>query len=120
MGLVIVRMVSLESLHGSHTHYRGKERVLTVGLLTTAPSRVSEDVDVRSPESQSVILLVLSPAYCVVIFCTCLVRNICECLKVGLGIEGRRHTDGLRVDCGKTSPGHTVKGLVPPVVVRNS
>ena len=87
MSLVIIRMVSLKSLHCSYAHNRREVRIFSIGLLSAAPSRISEDIDVRSPEGQSVILLVQSLAYGIVILGTCLIRHICEGLKVGLGMN---------------------------------
>ena len=120
MSLVIIRMVSLKSLHGCYSHHGSEIWVFSVGLLSAAPPRISEDIDVRSPEGQSVILLVQSLAYGIVILGTRLIRHICEGLKVGLGIECGSHTDRLRIYGSKTGPCNAVKSLVPPVIIRNT
>ena len=120
MSLVIIRMVSLKSLHCSYSHHGSEIWVFSVGLLSAAPSRISEDIDVRSPEGQSVILLVQPLAYGIVILGTCLVRHICEGLKMSLGIECGSHTYSLRIYGGKTGSCNAVKCLVPPVIIRNA
>ena len=48
---------SLESAHHSQSHARCEIRVFAIGFLSTPPTRVAEDVDIRCPERQALIHL---------------------------------------------------------------
>ena len=48
--------VSLQAAHYRRPHFRRQERVLAVGLHTPSPARVAEDVDVRGPERQPLVI----------------------------------------------------------------
>ena len=50
VGLVIIRIVTLHAPHCLNSEHAGQIRVLTVGLLSPSPSRVTEYVYVRTPE----------------------------------------------------------------------
>ena len=52
VGLEILVIVALHTEDGLKAQHRGQIRVLTVGLLAAAPPRVTEDVDIRTPEAQ--------------------------------------------------------------------
>ena len=52
-GQVVLRIVALQSGHVGDAHAAGEERVFAVGLLSAAPARVAEDVQVRGPEIQA-------------------------------------------------------------------
>ncbi|MNJ01269.1 hypothetical protein D3C73_1608490 [compost metagenome] len=45
--LAVHRVIALQAVHEGHAHAGGEVRVLAVGFLAAAPSRVTEDVDVR-------------------------------------------------------------------------
>ena len=53
--LLAIVGIALQATYHGQSHLRRKERVLTIGLLTTAPAWVTEDVDVRGPERQTLI-----------------------------------------------------------------
>ena len=71
---------SLQSSNDLQSQYRGEIRVFSVGLLSASPARVSENVDVRSPESQALIFPIPAFALEVVEFCTGFVADGIEYL----------------------------------------
>ena len=120
MALEVCVVIALKSEYGSLAHYGCEERIFAIGLLASSPTRVSEDVYVRCPEGQSIVLLVQSFPDCLIVFCTSLIGNHGECPQVLFRIEGCRHTDGLRKYGCYTGTRNSVQGFVPPVVVRNA
>ncbi len=54
-GLEIGRVVTLQALDELHGQPAGQERIFPIGLLSPAPARITEDVDVRRPEGQALI-----------------------------------------------------------------
>ena len=52
----------LQAAHDGIAHDGGKIRVFAIGLLSPAPSRIAEDVDIGCPDAQAVELLVLARA----------------------------------------------------------
>ena len=52
-----VEGLSLQTIHHGKSHPRSKIRVLAVGFLSTSPSWVTEYIDVRSPEAQTLVAL---------------------------------------------------------------
>ena len=51
---------SLQSLDNLRSHDTGQIGILTIGFLSPAPSRVTEDIDIRRPYREAVELLVLA------------------------------------------------------------
>src|SRR5690606_34256520 len=58
----ILRIVALQTLDEFDAHQRGEKRILAVRLLTAAPARIAENVDVRRPERESLIAVALFAA----------------------------------------------------------
>ena len=50
--LEILIVVALHTENGLYTENSIQVRILTTGLLTTAPSRITEDIHVRTPEGE--------------------------------------------------------------------
>ena len=46
---------SLQTTYDSQSHLSCKERVLAIGLLTTTPAWVTENINVRCPERQTLV-----------------------------------------------------------------
>ena len=53
--LQMLRILSLKTSDISTSEFTGQIRILSVCLMTSAPSRIAEDIDIRSPEGQSLI-----------------------------------------------------------------
>ena len=109
--------VALQSADNRHAQLTGQVRIFSVGLHTAAPARVTEDVDVRRPEGQSLVLSgdpgsrqglpILDPG---------LVADRRKHLVHKRFIERSRHTDRHREDRRLPVARHAVQRLVPPVV----
>ena len=118
--LIIIRIIALQSAGYGYTHLLGQVRVLAIGFHTPSPARVTEDIDIRGPESKTFVTVVLLVFLVLVVFGTGLVADHREGLVNGVIVEGSRHGDRLR-EYGRTSgTSHAVKSLVPPVVSRDS
>ena len=126
IGLAIQRDRFLHAQDGLHTQYGIQVRVLTTGLLTTTPARITEDVDVGTPERQLRIAGIVRHALWyveqlrvivvgTVPVGTCLVADLREYVIYQLGIERSSQTDGLGID-GIAALADTMTGLAPPVV----
>ena len=126
VGLEIAAVIALHTQNGLHTQHGIQIGILTAGFLTTTPTRITEDVHVRAPESQLRIAGIVRHTHghieqlrIVVIrtvpIGTGLIAHLREHIIHQLGIEGSCHTDGLRID-GIAALTHTVTGLAPPVV----
>ena len=116
--LVVFRIRgTLEAVHHRASHHCHKVWILSICLLSTSPSWVTEDVDVGSPYCKSMILdrtftctglVELDP-----LLSGCYFKDILEKIVIPAG----SHTDSLREDRGKTISGRSVKCLVPPVIL---
>ena len=130
VGLEVLVVVALHTQNSLHTQHSVQIRVFTTSFLTTSPTRIAEDVHVRTPERQLRVAWIVSHTHwhieqlwIVVVGTvpvgTCLVRNGGEHFVHLLRVEGSRHTDRLRID-GVVALTHTVTSLTPPVVGRNA
>lgn len=54
-GRLVVRSVALQALDKADAQARGQAGILAVGLVSPAPARVAEDVDVGRPEGESLV-----------------------------------------------------------------
>ena len=50
------RIVALQSLYDGFAQQSGQVGVFAVGLLSPAPARIAEDIDVRGPERKALVL----------------------------------------------------------------
>ena len=107
---------ALQAADHGHAQLAGQVRVLAVGFHSASPARVAEQVDVRGPEGNALILKdsarlpgqpVLHPG---------LVADGREDLVHERLVEGGGHADGLREHRGGPVAAHPVQGFVPPVV----
>ena len=97
-----------------------KERIFAISLMTSAPSRVSENVDVGSPESKSLVNVPVI-VFCVnVVFCPRLGGGDVSRLFHKFGVKHGSHTDSLRKHCCNARTCKTVETLIPPVIRRNA
>ena len=126
IGLAIQRDGFLHTQHRLHTQHGVQIGVLTARLLSASPTRVTEDVDVRTPKGQFRIARIVGHALrhvkqlgVVVVGAvpvgTSLVADLREDVVDQLCIEGSSQSNGLGID-GIASLTHTVTGLAPPVV----
>ena len=118
----VIGIRTLQATYNGRTHLGCQIGILTIGLLSTSPSWIAEDVDVRCPIGQAAVDLTrLATLQVFVKERTSLRRGDVAHLLQSLRIERSRHTDGLRKDCYllfRTS--YPMQRLVPPVIGRNT
>ncbi len=114
--LEVLRVVALETLDEGHSHTAREVRILPVGFLAPAPARVTKDVDVGAPESETMVLAAVALAGELMVLGPGFVRYGRRHPAHQLRIEGRGQRDGLRENSGDARPAHAMEGFVPPVV----
>ena len=79
---VFRRLGALQTAHHGIAHHRGQVRVLTIGLLSSAPPRVAEDVYIGCPYRQTTHFHILAAQVVktVVVLCAELRRGHIETL----------------------------------------
>ena len=115
-----VERLSLQAIHHSKSHTCGEIRIFAISLLSASPSRITEDIDIRSPEAQTLISL----------YITRLLRHLRlgsrliaygskHLIEQGI-IPGRSHVHGDRENRGISVACHTMQRLVPPLKLRDT
>lgn len=85
--------------------------------MSASPTWVAVDVDVGSPERKTLIDLQRTILLGNLIFGSRLIRCSSEHIIYHTVIKRGSHTDGLREDGGKTGTCHSMKSLVPPIIL---
>ena len=111
---------ALETTHYGQSHLRCQIGVFAVGLLTTPPSGIAEDVDVGRPVRQTLIALDGACTFGLLGFHACLVADGGEHAVYHRIIPSgsHRHRDGE--DGGNTVTAYTMQGFVPPLELGDS
>ena len=112
--------VSLQSADKTNTQSAGQIGIFSVGFMTSAPPRIAENINVRTPDSQSLINIPVTVAALSVVFCARFIGNHACYLFLQFFIKHGSQTDRLREYGGGTCAGHTVQRFVPPVIGGNS
>ena len=107
---------SLQAADDGHAQLARQVRILAVGFHAPSPARIAEDVDVRGPEGDALILLHQPRLPGLVVLHPGLVADGREDFVNQRFIKGGGHADGLREHRGGPVAGHPVQGLAPPVV----
>ena len=116
----------LHTQHRLHTQHGIQIGVFATSLLTTTPTRITEDVNIRTPERQLRIARIVGDAlrhikqlWVVMIRTvpvgTGLVRDLRKDIEHQFLTESSSQTNGLRID-GITTLTDTMTGLAPPVI----
>jgi len=113
----VPRIVALQTAHERRAEHTREHRVLAPRFLSASPARVAEDIDVRRPEGQALVvpafpgepqrLVVLGPR---------LVRDGRGHPPHELRVPRGRQPDDLRKHRGPAVPRHAVQRLVPVIV----
>ena len=108
------QICTLQATNHPQSHLGVHEWVFTIGLLTTSPARVAEDVDVGCPERQTTIALefILASGHCVLgtrLVAHCRIDAFQQCV-----VERAGHTDALWEDGGYPVAPYAVQCLAPP------
>ena len=113
-----IRAVSLKSANEGDAQPARKKRVLPVCLVPSSPAGISEQIDIRRPESEPLIdvpivlqrgSIILRPAF------DCDGRR--DSFKKGI-VKGRSQADRLRKTRRGPRTRHSVERFVPPIVRR--
>ena len=114
--------IALQTTYHGIAHHTGQVRVFTVGLLSSAPSWVTEDVDVGCPYRQTAHLHILTTQIieAVVILCTELGGGDVEALIQQGGIKRRGHSYWFWEYSDITHIGSTMQCLTPPEELLNT
>ena len=115
---VVLRVVALHARDIRYAHAAGEEGIFAVGFLSTAPARVTEDVQVRRPEIQASADPYVSGFRVLHILDAPLNANLGRHGVNSRRVEGRSQTDGLWI-LRYTLVDHAVQRLAPPLVGGN-
>ncbi len=111
--------LSLQAFNKSHPHPGGKAGVLPIGFVPPSPSRVSEKVDIRRPEGKALIQASIPFFYLLIIFRPSLRCDDIPDFFQEFIIKRSRQANRLGKYRSRTRPGHSVKGFIPPIIIRN-
>lgn len=111
--------VALQSLDEGDAETGGQIGVLAVRFVTAAPSRITEDIYVRRPESQTFVNVAIALGRLHIVLCAGFRGDhFRDSLEIFL-IEHRSQADGLRKHGSGTGARHAMERLVPPVIGGN-
>ena len=118
----IMRIITFQATDNGRPHLTCQIRIFTIALLPTSPAGITEDIDIRSPVSQSTIDFAGLACFQVFIEQGASFRggHIPHLLQ-SFRVEGGGHTDRLRENSHlflRTS--HAMQRFVPPVISRNT
>ena len=130
MGLEVLIVIALHTQNSLNAQDGIHIGVFTAGLLTTSPTRVTEDIDIRTPERQLGVARIVSGTHShieklrvivvgTVPVGTSLVAHLREDIVYKLCVEGGSHTNGLWIH-GVVTLAYTMTGFTPPVVGGNA
>ena len=107
---------TLQTTYHSITHDRSQIRIFSIGLLSPAPSWVTEDVHIRSPYRQTAHLHILATEVIqsMVVLSTELRRSHIETLIEQVGIKRRCHSHGLWEHGDVSHVSSSMQRLAPP------
>ena len=113
---VLAFLRTLQTAYDSRTHHTGKVWILTVGLLSSTPSWVAEDVDIWRPERKAVETShFVARCHQLVPVSTCLRTGSVEYLIHQIRVERSGHTDWFREVSHIPHIGYSVQSLTPPL-----
>ena len=116
----VFRIAALKPFDEIDGHASGEEGILAIGLLSTTPARISENIDIWSPESESGIDAANIVARKKVVFGACLIADGIPYTKHQILIKCSRKSYCLGENSCLASSGNTMQTLIPPIVSRDS
>ena len=111
---------TLQAIYKGFSVFGGQIRIFAVSLMSSAPSRITENIDIGRPEGQPFVYISVIVFCICIILCTSFLGGYIRNLLSQFCIKHSRQTDSLRKHCGYARTRQTVKSLVPPVVCRNA
>ena len=118
MRQVVLGVVALQSGHVGNSHAAGEEGIFAVGLLSAAPARITEDVQIGRPEIQASHNAGVSFARVLHVLDAAFDANLRRHGVNARRVERRGKSDRLGI-LGYALVDDSVKGLAPPLVRRN-
>ena len=115
-----VLAIALQALDEPYAQPAGKIRIFTICLMTAAPARVTEDVDVRAPHGQALVNVAVAMRRLPVVFRARLGADDACHHFVEVLVENRRQANRLREHRRRARARHAVQGFIPPVIRRNA
>ena len=115
-GCLQVFAVALQATDEGHTQPGGQVRVFAVGFLSTSPARVTEDVDIGTPEGESLVNAPIFVSGLLIILSTAFRGDGFRHTLVKILVEDGSKPNGLREHGSRAGTGNAVEGFVPPVV----
>ena len=114
---IVIRLRTLKSVHHGTAHDSGQIWIFSICLLAASPSRVSEYIDIRCPDGQTVVSCYSVTGTGDVILDALLCGSHVEhFLEKGI-VPAGCHAYGLRKYRSKSIAGRAMKGFIPPVVL---
>src|SRR5215207_8908546 len=116
-GFEIFGMITLQTLHEGRRHLTRQEGIFPPRFLSSPPAWIAKNVDIRRPESKSLILIGIAVATeRGMIFCPPLIADGgCDSMDQFF-VPGCRHADRLRENSGASVAGNTMQCLTPIIV----
>ncbi len=118
--LEVFRVVALEAANERQRDAPGQKRVFAVRLLSAAPPGIAKEIDVRRPDGESLIAIVLIVPEMLVMFRARLVRDDRGHAENETVVPRGREPDGLGEHRAESVACDAVQGFVPPVVGGNA
>ena len=112
----IERIITLQSMYVCSAQRTCQERILTISLHTSTPTRVTKDIHVWRPKRKTSILRIILQLLCYIELSTTLCRNRITNLLDKLRIKSGSQTDWLRKYGSTSVSPHAMKRFVPPVI----
>src|ERR1700679_1843289 len=114
--LEIFMIASLQGFDESNADPRCEKRILPVGLLTSSPPRIAEDIDIWSPQIQPIIDGMVAMRDRIGILCTRFSRDDRSLPADEIYVPARGHADSLRENSCISRNGDAMNRLTPPVI----
>ena len=76
--IILLSTVSLKTFYDSKPHFRSQKRIFSICFHAASPTRITENIDVRSPERKSFITVIHSFSLKIMIFRPSFIRNHIE------------------------------------------
>ena len=112
--------ISLKCFYKGNSQFFCKIRIFPISFMASTPSWITENIDIRRPERQSLINISVTVYGICIIPCSALCCHDTGHLCHTFPVKSCRHSDRLWKNRCLPCSGNTVKSLIPPVIRRNS
>ena len=116
---VVASIPALNSLDEPDAEPGCQERILAVGLMSSAPSGIAENIHIGRPEGQSLVDVPVIVCRLRIVFRASLPRDAGADFLHQILVKSCRQANGLREHGCGSGPGNAMQRFVPPVILRN-